>query len=81
MCSMPNFVLDRVADVESVLLWHHDVEENHLRLFHANCFERFFTVRRGEKLDAFVFEFLQRLLDQRAQMRLVINNKNLHSVH
>ncbi len=77
----PKFILHGVANVEAVLLGHHDVEENQIRLFYANRFERLFTVRRGEKLDAFVFEFFQGLLDQRAQMRLVIDNKDFHSVH
>ncbi len=49
--------------------------------FAANGFERLFAVGRGEKLYAFVFEFLKGLLDQRAQMRFVVNNKDFHGVH
>ncbi len=73
-----HLVLDGVADVEAVLLGHHDVEEDEVRLFFADGFERLFAVARGEQFDAFVFELFQGLLDQRAQMGFVINDKNLH---
>ena len=44
----------------------------------ANGLQRFFAVGGSEEVHTLVFQFLESLLDQRAQMRLVVNDKNFH---
>ncbi len=79
--SEAQLVLHGVADIEAVLLGHHDVEEDEVRLLLADCVERLFAVVRGEKVDTFVFQFFQCLLDKGAQMRFIVDDQYLHSFH
>ena len=74
-------VLHGIADIEAVFLGHHDIEENQIRFLGANGFERFFSISRRQQFHAIIFELFQGLLDQRAEVRFVVNDEDFHRRH
>jgi hypothetical protein len=70
-----------ITNIEAILLGHHYIEEDKVWFFPADRLERLLAIGGGEQVDPLVFEFLESLLDQRAQMWFVVNDKDLHSFH
>lgn len=64
--AQPQFSLHRIADIEAILLGHHHVEKDKIRLLFAYRLQRVFPIAGRQKVHAVVFEFFERLLYQRA---------------
>jgi len=74
-------IFDDMADIESVLLGHHDIEHDDIGLVFTNGLESFFAIGGSEEFGAFVFEVFKGLLDQHSQVGFVIDYENLHCFH
>src|SRR6185503_9667891 len=71
-------ILHRITDIKAVLFRHHDVEKNEVRFFLADGCKRLFTIGSSDEVHTLIFQLLEGLLNQHSQVRLVVNDQNLH---
>ena len=78
---LPPLILYGMADIEPVLLGHHDIQHDEIRLVFTDRIQCFFPVGGGDKFRPFVFKILEGLLNQHAQMGFVIDYEYFHCIH